>query len=100
MGEALRTVAGLHVIRSGSIGAVTSLFLRGGESDYTLVLVDGMQVNLPGGGFDFASLTTDNLERIEIVRGPGSASPALAGVQSPAHVPHHVLHAAGGGGGG
>jgi len=83
VGEALRTVAGLHVIRSGSIGAVTSLFLRGGESDYTLVLVDGMQVNLPGGGFDFASLTTDNLERIEIVRGPGSAlygSDAMAGV--------------------
>ena len=83
VGEALRNVAGLHVIRNGSIGSVTSLFLRGGESDYTLVLVDGMQVNQPGGGFDFASLTTDNVERIEIVRGPGSAlygSDAMAGV--------------------
>ena len=53
LSEVLRDVAGLDVVRSGSFGAVTSVFLRGGESDYTLVLVDGVQVNQAGGGFDF-----------------------------------------------
>jgi vitamin B12 transporter len=73
LAEVLRDVAGLHVARNGSFGAVSSVFLRGGESDHTLVLLDGVQVNQAGGGFDFASLTTDNVERIEIVRGPASA---------------------------
>jgi vitamin B12 transporter len=51
---------------------VTSLFLRGGESRYTKVLIDGVAVNAPGGFFDFSHLTTDNIDRIEIVRGPAS----------------------------
>jgi vitamin B12 transporter len=83
VGEALREVPGLDVVRNGSFGAITSVFLRGGESDHVLVLVDGVQVNQAGGGFDFASLTTDNVERIEIVRGAASAlygSDAMAGV--------------------
>ncbi|HSH74198.1 MAG TPA: TonB-dependent receptor, partial [Longimicrobiales bacterium] len=83
LGEVLRDVAGVDVVRSGSFGALTSVFLRGGESDYTLVLVDGVQVNQPGGGFDFAALSLDNVERVEVVRGPSSAlygSDAVAGV--------------------
>ncbi|MDH3422035.1 MAG: TonB-dependent receptor, partial [Gemmatimonadota bacterium] len=83
LADALRDVAGLDIVRNGSFGATTSLFLRGGESDHTLVLVDGVQVNRAGGGFDFASLTTDNIERVEVVRGPASAlygSDAMAGV--------------------
>lgn len=83
LAEVLRDVAGVHVVRGGSFGAVTSLFLRGGESDYTLVMVDGVQVNQAGGGFDFAELTTDAVERVEIVRGPASAlygSDAVTGV--------------------
>ena len=71
--DALRQVPGLTVARSGSIGALTSIFPRGGESDYTLVYVDGIQVNAFGGGFDFAHLSTANVDRIEIVRGPQSA---------------------------
>lgn len=81
--DALRDEAGLDVVRSGSFGGPTSLFLRGGESDHTLVLVDGVQVNQAGGSFDFSTLTMDNVERIEIVRGPGSAlygSDAMTGV--------------------
>lgn len=83
LAEALRDLSGVHVVRGGSFGGVTSVFLRGGESDYTLVLVDGVQVNEAGGGFDFAELTTDAVERVEIVRGPASAlygSDAVTGV--------------------
>jgi vitamin B12 transporter len=83
LSDALRGVPGLDVVRGGSFGAVTSVFLRGGESDHTLVLVDGVQVNQAGGGFDFSELTTDNVERVEIVRGPASAlygSDAVSGV--------------------
>jgi outer membrane cobalamin receptor len=71
--DALREVPGLTVTRSGGMGALTSVFPRGGESDYTLVFIDGVQANAFGGGFDFAHLSTDNIDRIEIVRGPQSA---------------------------
>src|SRR5439155_19336801 len=83
VGDALRQVPGAQVVQGGGFGAQTALFLRGGESDYVKVLVDGVPVNQPGGAYDFANLTTDNLERIEIVRGPGSVlygSDAIAGV--------------------
>src|SRR5215210_2888561 len=70
--DALREVPGAALVQSGSYGAVTSLFLRGGESRYTKVLIDGVTVNSPGGSFDFSHLTTDNIDRIEIVRGPAS----------------------------
>ncbi|HET9949925.1 MAG TPA: TonB-dependent receptor [Longimicrobiales bacterium] len=83
LAEAIRDEAGVDVVRSGSFGSQTSLFLRGAESDHVLVLVDGVQVNQAGGGFDFASLTLDDVERVEILRGPASAlygSDAVAGV--------------------
>lgn len=83
LADALRDVPGLDVVRGGSFGSVTSVFLRGAESDHTLVLVDGVQVNQAGGGFDFEAVSTDNVERVEIVRGPTSAlygSDAVAGV--------------------
>ena len=69
---ALAAVPGVFVPQSGSAGAQTSLFLRGGESDYAQVLVDGVPVNDPGGFIDLANLTTDDIDRIEVVRGPAS----------------------------
>jgi outer membrane cobalamin receptor len=71
--DALRLVPGVEVARNGGRGTVTSLFARGGESDYSLVLVDGVRANAFGGGFDFSQLPSSNIERIEIVRGAGSA---------------------------
>jgi len=70
--DALREIPGAMLVQNGSFGAVTSLFLRGGESRYTKVLIDGVPVNSSGGFFDFSHLTTDNIDRIEIVRGPAS----------------------------
>ncbi|MEO7137984.1 MAG: TonB-dependent receptor plug domain-containing protein, partial [Gemmatimonadales bacterium] len=70
--DALREVPGAAVVQGGSFGAVTSMFLRGGESDYVKVLIDGVPVNQSGGAFNWANLTTDNVDRIEVLRGPGS----------------------------
>ena len=81
--DALREVPGVSVVRAGSPGAVTSVFLRGGESDYLRVLIDGVAINEPGGAVDLANLTTENIDRIEIVRGPASVlygSEAVSGV--------------------
>jgi vitamin B12 transporter len=83
VGDALRGIAGAAVVETGAFGGQTSLFLRGGESDYVKVLLDGVPLNQAGGGLDLAHLTTDNVERIEIVRGPGSVlygSDAMTGV--------------------
>jgi vitamin B12 transporter len=82
--EVLRSVPGVDVVRQGSDGSLTSLFLRGTNSTHALVLVDGARVNSPYfPGYDFSALTTENVERIEIVRGPFSAlygSDAVGGV--------------------
>ena len=83
VGDLLQTVPGVTINRSGGYGAITSLFTRGGESDYTKVLLDGIPLNEPGGRFDFGSLAATNLDRIEFVRGPQSAlfgSDAMTGV--------------------
>lgn len=71
--DALREVAGASVVQSGSAGGVTSLYLRGGESRYTKVLIDGVAVNTVGGTVFLQNLTLDNVDRIEIVEGPASA---------------------------
>ncbi len=70
--DALRTVPGAAIVPTGSYGGATSLFLRGGQSSYVKVLVDGVAQNQSGGQYNFASLTTDNVDRIEVVRGPAS----------------------------
>jgi len=83
LAEALRRVAGLAVVQNGASGQLASLFIRGGDSDYTKVLIDGIPANDPGGSFNFANLAASSIDRIEIVRGPQSAlfgSDAMAGV--------------------
>jgi outer membrane cobalamin receptor len=81
--EALRKIAGLSLVQSGGQGQLTSAFVRGGESDYTKVLLDGIPLNDPGGSYNFANLSATGIDRMEIVRGPQSAlfgSDAIAGV--------------------
>ena len=84
--QVLETVPGFNVVRAGSFGATTSVFVRGGESDFNLVLIDGVQVNQPGGTFDFANLTTNNIGRIEIVRGPSSVLYGADAMTSTIHI--------------
>ncbi len=85
--ELLRQVAGGNIIQQGGRGGVTSILLRGGEPNFTVVLIDGVKVNDPtntrGGSYDFGNLEIGGIERIEVVRGPMSAlygSDAMAGV--------------------
>lgn len=84
--EVLRQVVGLDVVQSGGPGRATSVFVRGANSEHTKVLIDGIPVNDPIGAtraFDFGALTVDNIERIEVARGPLSmeyGSDAIGGV--------------------
>src|SRR5438270_701727 len=82
--DALREVPGLAVVQTGTPGQLTSVFMRGLPSQDMQVLLDGIPINQGlAGQFDFANLTTDNVDRIEIVRGPQSTiygPRALAGV--------------------
>ncbi|HEX6200284.1 MAG TPA: TonB-dependent receptor plug domain-containing protein, partial [Thermoanaerobaculia bacterium] len=71
--ELLRTVPGVEVSQGGGPGRVASVFLRGGTSAQTLVLLDGVRLNNPAtAAFDFADLTVDGIERVEVLRGPQS----------------------------
>jgi vitamin B12 transporter len=83
LGSALRSVPGLTIQQNGGPGTVTSLFSRGGESDFTLVLIDGMRANSFGGGLDLSQVPLEDVDRIEVVRGSQSAlygSDAIGGV--------------------
>jgi outer membrane cobalamin receptor len=81
--ELLREVPGVAVARTGSPGQQSSAFVRGGESRFARILVDGVPVNQPGGAYDFGSLQPLELEQVEVVRGAASSlygTDALAGV--------------------
>ncbi len=82
--DILREEVGMEVVQSGPLGASTSVFMRGAGSSSTLVLVDGVQVNSNTlGSFNFADISVDNIEKIEVLRGPQSTlwgSDAVGGV--------------------
>ena len=81
----LQEVPGVSTARAGQTGQQGSVFIRGGESRYARVLVDGVPVNQPGGAFDFGTALPFELERVEVVRGAASSlygTDALAGVVS------------------
>jgi vitamin B12 transporter len=82
--DALRSLPGVAVGRTGSSGGFTQVRIRGAEANHTLVLVDGIDVgDTAGGEFDFASLLTEDIDRIEVIRGPQSGlygSKAIGGV--------------------
>ena len=86
--DALRTLPSVAVAQRGPVGSQTSVFLRGGNSAQTLVLVDGVRINdpsSPNGAFDFGALQTGNFGRIEVLRGANSViwgSQAIGGVIS------------------
>jgi vitamin B12 transporter len=74
---------GISVGRTGAEGGTASIFLNGGNSNFTKVLVDGTPVNPPGGAVDFSNLALDNIDKVEIVRGAESAiygTDAVSGV--------------------
>ena len=85
--DLLRQLVGVNVIQQGGRGGRTDVIIRGGEANFSVVLIDGVKVNDPtntrGGSYDLSYLAIENIERIEIVRGPLSAlygSDALSGV--------------------
>ncbi len=86
MTDLLRTVPGIAIARSGGIGTISSVFVRGASSDHTVALIDGVKINDPSstaGGYDFGRLTTGAITRVEVVRGPQSVlwgSQAIGGV--------------------
>jgi vitamin B12 transporter len=85
LADALNEVPGMHAVQSGGVGTLTSFFMRGTNSNHTLILLDGFEISDPSFGnlFDGAHLLTENVERIEVLRGPQSTlygSEALGGV--------------------
>lgn len=85
MGEVLRTVPGVAMSRSGGLGSLAQLRMRGSEANHTLVMIDGVRANDPAvsGEFNFAHLLNTDIESVEVIRGPQSSlwgSDAVAGV--------------------
>ncbi len=71
--DLLRFLPGITIAQTGGAGAVADMFIRGGDSNFNLVQIDGVPVNLFGGSFDFAHIPTDELERVEVIEGAQSA---------------------------
>ena len=70
--EAVRLVPGVQVVQTGQRGGTTSVFVRGGNANFNKVLIDGVPVDDIGGAFDFATLPTTGVDRVEILRDPNS----------------------------
>jgi|HubBroStandDraft_6_1064221.scaffolds.fasta_scaffold20247_2 outer membrane cobalamin receptor len=81
--DVLRGLPGTEINQSGGRGTITSAFIRGGNSNYNLVMIDGIELNDFGGGFDLSPLPAEDAQQVEVIRGPESAlygSNAVSGV--------------------
>ncbi len=84
--DALQDLAGVSLNQTGSFGGSASISIRGNATDQTVILIDGVQINdasSPGGGFNFANLDPNGIERIEVLKGPQAVlygSDAIGGV--------------------
>jgi len=104
--DLLATQSGISLARTGPIGGLTTIFVDGGNSSFTKILIDGTPVNLPGGDMNFSNLTLDNVDKVELVHGAESAlygSDAMSGViqivshQGSTRIPEASLFSEGGG---
>lgn len=103
LAEALQSVPGLRLVQTGGLGQQASAFIRGSASRHVLVLLDGVPINdpsEPNGAFNFGNELLGDIERIEVVRGPGSSlygSGAIGGVvnmisrRAPANTPFQLF---------
>ncbi len=103
--DLLYTQPGISVARTGPMGGLTTIFLDGGNSNYTKVFIDGTPANEPGGNFNYANLSLDNVDKVEVVHGAESAlygSDAMSGViqlfshQGATRIPAFQVYAEGG----
>jgi len=102
--DVLSGIPGIEVSQAGRYGGVTGVYVRGGESDYNLVMIDGIELNEFGGSFDFAPLPADGVDRVEVTRGPESALYGPNAVTSVINIvttqgegaPHFTVQAEGG----
>ena len=84
--DSLKQTPGLHVVQTGGVGKSAQVFVRGGNPEHVLVLIDGLRAHDPSsphGGFDFGQLATESFQQIQVLRGPQTApygSQAVAGV--------------------
>jgi len=69
----LMTGGGINLAHEGAFGGITTMFLDGGNSNYTKVLIDGASANQPGGDIDLEGFDVENLDKVEIVHGASSA---------------------------
>lgn len=97
--DIMRTVPFIHLAQNGSSGSLSPITIRGGKPNLVLVMIDGIPANdlsnLLGGAFDFSSLTTHDVERIEVVSGPlssGYGSEAMSGVVNVITKPTNYEH--------
>jgi len=104
--DLLATQPGISLARTGPIGGLATIFIDGGNSSFSKVLIDGAPINLPGGDFDFSNLTLDNVDKVEVVHGAESAlygTDAMSGViqivshRGATRIPEVNLFAEGGG---
>ena len=104
--DLLSTQTGVSLTRTGTVGGFATIFVDGGNSSFTKVLMDGTPINLPGGDLIYSNLTLDNVDKVELVHGAESAlygSDAMSGViqivshQGSTRIPELNLFAEGGG---